>query len=163
VVKLGTPVGSLNIPQIAERLNDLMQTRKGRLDIASVINGTSQAIQTQIKDWIDKELQTLHQQLDLLEMAHWNLSLERTELQELESDFEKITLSFEEIPQTDTISSEQKNEMIEKYIETTVKYIRTVVKLGDLIAKVNNRSNDLLKYRDALYELLRSLGQQPTS
>lgn len=161
----GTPIRQIippRIPEIAERLNDIMKTRKGRKSMLSALSASSKTLMGQIGSWIDEELESLRQQLDLLEMARWDLSFERKELSNLEVGFDEIKSTLEEqIKELSNLSSGQEpTELIEKYISTLGDYVRSTGKLDVFIANIDRRSKDLMTYRDSLVDLLTDYRQQ---
>jgi hypothetical protein len=129
-----------------------------------VIGATSEIMMNQIKSWIDEEVTSLRQQLDLLEMARWNLSSERGELEDLERKIEKTKFDLENVKQQlqNAPSEQDPSELVEKYIATIGQYLRNMVKLSMLMEKIDRRSNDLLTYRDSLVDLLVEYGKERT-
>jgi hypothetical protein len=153
------------IPEIAEELNNIMQTKNGRRRGPSFVGEQSKVIMNQIKGWINEELESLKQQLDLLEMSRWDMSVERREWDSIEANFNNTEFDLEKIMDQLQIipSGQEPAELVESYIISLGAYMRNIIKLSTLTDKIDRRSNDLLKYRDSLLDLLTRFGQQTRS
>jgi len=141
-----------SVPEIAEELNNIMQTRKGRENILTMIYEDSTSLMKRIKDWVYTELPDLRKQLDLLEAARWDLTIERNELEKIEKELNEAEADIQKA--IANLQAEEESGSIDAYFAANGRFTKCIMRLYALIDKIDRRSNDLLKYRDTLVEMV---------